>query len=490
MLISVLIYAFIKLYLILNIYQQAHYQFRFYLKHFLLNQFFYNVFPLIVLLLGVLQNEFIVVLICSIYLDLFSLFYLISRVKLKFTKRVIRLVAASILWLGVGFIPYAGPYLLLFMEFSILPVLWLERYLASLLNRPYLKKAQKKLKDYQGTLIGITGSFGKTSMKVLLQQTLSLTKTSSCTPKSYNTELGISRYINSISDLNLYENIVLEFGASHKKDIDHLKRLAPVQVAFVTGIGYMHVETFGSLEAIIEEKMKLVQGCSVAVLNYDCSYIRKYPVDPDIHIISYGLQNGKYQAKNICNQEFDFFEGENMLGHFKTKLIGQHQLLNLTGVLAYAYELGIPIEILQKGVQSFQAEKNRLEVKHMNTYTLLDDSFNSNYLGFIEALNVLRNHPKKRILLTPGMVELGKYKKELLTNLIDYIVYSSDIVILIGYYQTNLLYKKLREYSIEVYLVRNFMEGYRLFLTLADVYKDSMLLIENDVPDLYRVGLI
>ena len=126
----------------------------------------------------------------------------------------------------------------------------------------------------------------------------------------------------------------------------------------------------------------------------------------------------------------------------------------------------------------------------MSNYTLLDDSFNSNYQGFIEALNILKNHPNKRILLTPGMVELGKYKKELFTNLIEYIVSSTDIVILIGFYQTNSLYRKLKSYHKEVYLVRNFMEGYRLFLSLSEVYQESMLLIENDVPDLYRVGLI
>lgn len=126
----------------------------------------------------------------------------------------------------------------------------------------------------------------------------------------------------------------------------------------------------------------------------------------------------------------------------------------------------------------------------MNDFTIIDDSFNSNYDGFIEALNVLKNHNNKRILLTPGMVELGKYKKELYSNLINYIVISTDIIILIGFYQTNKIFQKLKEYNKEVYIVRNFMEGYHLFLTISKIYKNSMLLIENDVPDLYKVGLI
>lgn len=490
MIISVLLYALIKLYLILNIYQQAHYQFKLYLKHFLYNLVFYDLFPSIVLVLGMLQNEFIVVLICSIYMCLFSIFYLIARVKLKFTKRILRVIVLSVLYLGMGFIPYVGIYLLLFIEFSILPVLFLERGISYLLNRPFIRKAKLKLHSYDRNLIAITGSFGKTSTKVLLNQALNLFYASAATPKSYNTELGISKFINDIPDLNIYEDIVLEFGASHKKDIQKLKEIAEPDVCFVTGIGYMHVETFGSIEEIIKEKMSLLEGCRTAVLNYDCSFIREYPISFNIHIISYGLSNGTYQARNIKNQEFDFYKEETFLAHFKTSLVGRHQILNLTGVLAYLYEQGCDLSVLKRGSLSFTAEKNRLELKKMSTYTLLDDSFNSNYQGFIEALNILKNHPNKRVLLTPGMVELGKYKKELFSNLIEYIVSSTDIVILIGFYQTNGLYRKLKSYNKEVYLVRNFMEGYRLFLTFAEVYKDSMLLIENDVPDLYRVGLI
>lgn len=490
MIISVILYAIFKLYLILNIYQQSHYQFKLYLKHFIYNLIFYDLFPCIVLILGVLQSEWIIVLICSIYLCLFSIFYLIARVKLKFTKRIFRMLIFCILYLGIGFIPYVGIYALLFLEFTILPVLFFERGISSIVNRPYIKKAKKKLESYKGNTIAITGSFGKTSTKVLLNQALELFYSSSATPKSYNTELGISKFINEIPDVNIYDNIILEFGASHKKDIQKLKEIAPPDVCFVTGIGYMHVETFGSIEAIVKEKMSLLEGCRTAILNYDCKYIREFPIDFNIHIISYGISFGTYQTKNIYNQEFDLYKNNTFLGHFKTNLVGKHQILNLTGVLAYLFELGCSSAVLERGVLSFSTEKNRLEVKKMSTYTLLDDSFNSNYQGFIEALNILKNHPNQRVLLTPGMVELGKYKKELFMSLVEYIVASTDIIILIGFYQTNSLYKKLKGYNKEVYLVRNFMEGYHLFLTLAEVYKDSMLLIENDVPDLYRVGLI
>lgn len=488
--ISIFIYAFLKLYLILNIYQQAHYQFKFYLKHFLFNFIFYDTFPMIVLMIGILNPIPVIQIICSIYLVLFAVFYCIARVKLKFTKRIWRLSGICLCYLGLGLIPYVGPFLLLFLEFSIFPVLGLERGISYGLNRPYLVRAKQKMTGYTGRVIAVTGSFGKTSTKVLLNQALNLFGSASATQKSYNTELGISKFINGIADVNVYDTLVLEFGASHRRDIAKLKKIARPQVGFVTGIGYMHVETFGSLETIIEEKMSLLSGCETAVLNFDCPYIREYPVPKDIHIISYGLEYGYYQAKHIEDGAFELYYKDTSLGVFKTCLVGRHQILNLTGVLAYLYEMGASMEILKKGVLSFQGEKNRLELKKMNHFTVLDDSFNSNYKGFIEALNILKNHKGKRILITPGMVELGRYKKELFAGLVEYMVSSSDIIILIGYYQTKELYRTLKEYNKEIYLVRNFMEGYRLFLWIAKQYQDSMLLIENDVPDLYRVGLI
>lgn len=490
MIISILIYGILKLYLILNIYQQAHYQFKLYLKHFLLNLIFYDLFPLIIVAISLFNVSDIIKIICGIYLCLYSLFYLVSRIKLKITKRVIRIAFISLLYFIIIFIPYIGYYLVLFLEFTIIPILIIERLLSKILNRKYIKRAKNNLNCYQGNIIAITGSFGKTSTKRLLEQSLNLFTLATATPKSYNTELGISSFINNIADINIYDNLVLEFGASHKRDIFRLKKISKPNVCFITGIGYMHIDTFGNIENVINEKMSIINGCKTAVLNYECAFIREYDIKDDCHIISYGFNYGKYQAKNINNKEFDLFCNGVLLKHFKTNFLGKHQILNLTGIIAYLYEQGYDMDILKRAIMSFYTEKNRLEFKKMQDYLLIDDSFNSNYDGFIEALNVLREHQNKRILLTPGMVELGKYKKELFSNLINYIIASTDIIILIGYYQTNKLYQQLKNYNKEVYLVRNFMEGYRLFLTISKIYKNSMLLIENDVPDLYRVGLI
>ena len=167
-----------------------------------------------------------------------------------------------------------------------------------------------------------------------------------------------------------------------------------------------------------------------------------------------------------------------------------HQILNLVGVLSYMYEMGYDLQILKRAILGFRLEKNRLEVKEFNNRIVIDDSFNSNYKGFIEALNILSDSKGFRILMTPGIVELGKYKLEFSEKLVEYIVNSSDAVILIGYFQTKELFNRLIKYNIEVYLARNFMEGYEMYLAIARTYDKSSLLIENDLPDLYRVGFL
>ncbi len=489
MIVSLFIYAFLKLYLIMNIYQQAHYQFKLYCKHFIINFLFYDLFPFLVLIIGIYQPYLSIKIICSVYLFLFGCFYLVARVHLKWTKRILRLLVLSVLYSGIGLIPFVGPYLLLFFEFSILPVFLLERWISYLLNQPYIKRATQKMKGYQGKIIAITGSFGKTSTKNLFLQGLGLFYSVAATEKSYNTPLGISKFINQIPDLNVYDYLIFEFGASHLGDIDKLKKIANPDIVVVTGIGLMHVETFGSLDQIIKEKMSIITGAKIAILNYDCEYIRNYPISHETKVLSYGLYHGDFQVISMEEHSFEVY-CHNRLELFQHQFISTHQVLNLLAVISFLNDLNCDINRLKKGVYTFHTVENRLELKTIDHRFVLDDSFNSNYHGFVEALSILKLNQGKRILLTPGMVELGKYKKELFTNLVSYITTSADIVILIGYYQTKIIYKMLKEYNKEVYVVRNFMEGYGLYLEIIKSEKNSMLLIENDVPDLYRVGLI
>ena len=327
---------------------------------------------------------------------------------------------------------------------------------------------------------------GKTSTKLLLVQALNCYSKSIGTPKSYNTPLGISKFIND-NILSVYDNIVIEYGISKINDMDKLKSIVKPNVVFITEIGLMHIDGLKNIDNIIKEKMKLVSDAKIIVLNYENEYIRNYQINKEI--ISYGFNYGRYRAVNLSNGSFDFFDGDKFIEHIETTLVGKHQILNFLGVISYCYYCGLDINILKRACLGFKVEKNRLEVKKINNMKILDDSFNSNYKGFIEALNILKNENGYKILLTPGLVELGKYNKKLMDNLVDYIVSSCDVVILVGYYQTRYLYSILKDYKIEVYMVREFMEGYKLYMCIAKHMKDTVLLIENDLPEIYKIGL-
>jgi UDP-N-acetylmuramoyl-tripeptide--D-alanyl-D-alanine ligase len=139
----------------------------------------------------------------------------------------------------IGFIPVVNVWLYALIEFTILPVLFLEYLISYLINNKYLEKAKKKIRDYDGKKLIITGSYGKTSTKVLANQILNLYYKSIATPKSFNTKLGIARFIND-NYLDLYDYIVLEFGASKAGDIKALLDIAKPDIAIITEIGYIY----------------------------------------------------------------------------------------------------------------------------------------------------------------------------------------------------------------------------------------------------------
>ena len=481
-----LAYSVIKSYLILTIYQQSHYEINNYIKHFIYNFFFYNAFILLVLGLSLLTDNNVVLTICGFFIITYSFLYLYIRKHLVFTGRIIRLSIFLIIYiLLIGLIPYVGKWLYALIEYTVIPLLLIEKGVSYKINRKYVVLAKEKIENYNGKKLIITGSYGKTSTKVLANQILNLFYKAIPSPKSYNTNLGIAKFIND-THINLYDFIILEYGASRLGDIKSLINIAKPDIAIITEIGLMHIDSFKSIENIVTEKMSLAENASIAVLNYDNFYIRNYEFTNCPNIISYGTNYGDYKAKNICNQEFDLYYKDDFIEHFEINLLGLHNITNFLAVLALAHYLGLNLKQISRMSKALEYEKNRLEIKKLGNRVILDDSFNSNLKGFIGALNVLKEQDGRRILLTPGIVEVNKYIKEINTELCSHIVSSTDIVILVGSRQTKDLYYKLKSFNKEIYVVNDFFEGYSLYQAINKCYKKTALLIENDLSDLYK----
>ena len=484
MIIGLYIYAIIKLYLILDIYQQSHYYIKPYFKHFIFNILVYDLFPFIILDIALFFNNIIVQIIASIILIAIAIFHSFLKVKLKFSRRIIRTIILSIIYLFL-FVNKYTYYLLIISEFLLIPLFLLEGLLSKLLNRKYIKKAVKKHKAFNGLNIAITGSYGKTSTKNLFKDILNLNHKALATPKSFNTELGLSSFINN-NIIDIYDYLILEFGASKRKDISKLSYLFKPNIAVVTEVGYMHMDGFKTIENVLKEKMQIIKNCDIVILNYQNELIRNYSINNPV-VLSYGFNYGDYRALDINDGEFDFYYKDEFIYHFDTYFIARHQILNLLAVLAYSHYIGMDLSKIAGLLKTIKLTEKRLEIREIGNKVILDDSFNSNFNGFKNALKVLSKYDKKRILITPGIVELGKYEREIYSVLARHISYSCDIVILVGNREVNNLYKALKEYDIETFRVGTFKQAYSMYSKMSN---NSALLIENDLPDLYRRGLL
>ena len=459
-------------------------------------------------LVGVLANTFIAALIV-LYYSLTIMEKEVSQTYIKplvVTARVSRqIIVMIVLYLLLFFAVYsmgfnAMMYLMLVSPFIAYPMI----YLMSLITHPIESSFRKLFKnDAKNILmsntdlikIGITGSYGKTSSKNIINEILSEELYTLPTPASFNTPMGITITIRE--DLkSTHEAFIVEMGADKVGDIVELSEFVEPKYAVITSIGPQHLATFKKLDNIIREKMSLVENLphdGVAVLNMDNHLIANYEIkNKNIKVISYGIMNEDvdFSARNITysinGSSFEVVT-EDGVHEFNTRLLGEHNVLNILSGLALGRELGISWEKLQIAVSHIKYVEHRLELKTINGRTFIDNAFNSNPEGANMSLKVISLMPSKRFIVTPGMIDLGEIQdKENYTfgyNMKDRV----DVAILVGKNQTKPIYKGLQESGFN-------MENVIVFDTvkeaLAYVYQvstaEDIILLENDLPDAFN----
>lgn len=359
----------------------------------------------------------------------------------------------------------------------------------------FVYKAQKKLQT--NTLIktiGITGSYGKTSSKNIVNEILSKKFYCLMTPASFNTPLGISITLNN-SLQAIHEVFICEMGADKVGEIEELFNFVQPDIGVVTSIGQQHLSTFKSQENIINEKMKMVEMMGedgLVVLNKDEKYIREYPITSKAKQIWYGIENkADYNATNIeygkDGSKFDV-EINNEVYHFETKLLGIHNIYNILLSIAIARHFDIPIKDIQQAIKQLSYVANRLEIKKQKDYTIIDNAFNSNPISSKMSLDVLEKMPNQRICITPGLIDLGVEQDYHNKELGKYFKGRCDIVILVGRKQTKAIYEGLEESNFNmknVYVVSKIYDAFNLLHRVKT--KDCYVLLENDLPDAFNV---
>ncbi len=280
------------------------------------------------------------------------------------------------------------------------------------INDRYIKEARDILASMPHLkVIGITGSYGKTSTKYFLQRLLSTRFNVYMTPGNYNTTLGVTRAVRE-GLRPTHEIFLCEMGARHAGDIKEVCDLAKPTMGVITSVGPQHLETFGSLEVVLSTKLELadaVEGKGPVFLNLDSEPLNKRKLTQET--ISYGINGKDYTMSNLSIDEngsrFSVKAPDGTRQEFSTKLLGHANVQNICGAIAVAHHLGIPLAVLAPAVRQLESVPHRLQLIRQPDLTIIDDAYNSNPAGAKNALETLALCRGTPIVITPGLVELG-----------------------------------------------------------------------------------
>ena len=398
----------------------------------------------------------------------------------------IRSVKVSALFLLVLFI--IEPVLVLAANFIIHPV-------EQGIDRHYINDAARILREMPNlTIIGVTGSYGKTSVKYFLSKLLSTQFSVLHTPGNYNTTLGVVRTIREQMK-SFHEIFICEMGAREVGDIKEICDLVHPGYGIITSIGPQHLQSFHSIENVISTKFELADAVPAGgkvFLNYDNEYIRNRKTEKTV--VSYGVseQSADYAAYDISvSKEGSAFKMKDKEGkeyHFHTRLVGNHNVQNIAGAIAVANTLGIPMEKLILPVKQLESVPHRLQLLKQGNRTVLDDSYNSNKNGFKAALDTLAMFDDLRILMTPGMVELGDKQYDENKEIGIYAHDKCDYAVLVGREQTKPIQDGLSEAGFaqnKIIIADTLQEAFQMVNAIPGE-KHKVVLIENDLPDNYQ----
>ena len=439
-----------------------------------------------------------------------------SKKPLKFTPRVKRMTATiivicllitgvfTLIYLRRGHLPHDRFPVSGLLVFLVGSQLWMGM-LANFINRPiekgvnnyYINDAKRILRQNPDLIIiGVTGSYGKTSVKFYLETLLKTRYSTLVTPESYNTPMGIVITIRKMLKPT-HEIFVCEMGARYVGEIKEDCDLVHPQHGLITSIGPQHLDTFGSMENIQKTKFELADALpegGMLFLNGDNEYISDYLKGRDYGepIFYHASEAGTgYHASDISvsplGTEFTVTSPDGERESFSMRLVGAHNVINVMGAIAVAHKFGISLAELRIPVRRLKSVPHRMEMKTQGNVTIIDDAFNSNPVGSKAAVETLALFDGMRILITPGMVELGADEDEYNRKFGTYAADCCDRIFLVGRKHTEpikegILEKGFAEKHIEVFdKVEDAIS--RAYAVKTDKHK--YILLENDLPDNY-----
>lgn len=441
-----------------------------------------------------------------------------SKKPLVFTRRVWRLyIVSAVIALaavaltafftaGHTYGTYSSESITLALEFFIAAFSWVVVIIATILLEPversirngFVRDAKRILKSMPNLrIIGITGSYGKTSTKHYLHHILSEQFDVLMTPGSYNTPMGVVRTIRE--HLKPYNEIfICEMGAKQKGDIKEICDIVHPEMGIITAVGPMHLETFKTLENVCATKFELVDdlpSAGLAAINNDFDACATRTVT-NTRTLRYGITNTKgcdWTATNIRytpdGTDFTVNGPQGFTLQLRTRLLGECNISDLLGAIVIAVNLGMNAEKIKYAVAGIEQVEHRLSIKRTpGGVTIIDDAFNSNPSGSKMATDVLSQFKGgKRIIVTPGMIELGTEQYNLNRTFGLHIGRSVDVAIVVGEYNREAITEGVRATDFDsknLHTVASFTEAQQLLATLLQA--GDTVLYENDLPDTFK----
>jgi UDP-N-acetylmuramoyl-tripeptide--D-alanyl-D-alanine ligase len=446
---------------------------------------------------------------------------------LVFTARAKRLYAVGmVLILGsiafalmseAGVIGQAGTITAVFLSFDInwvmavamsfavaSPVVmclavWILSPVERAMNRWYVNDARRILREMPRlTVIGITGSYGKTSTKHYLHRILSERFSVVMTPGSFNTTLGVVRTIRE--NLKPYTEVfIVEMGAKQVGDIAEICELVKPSIGIITAVGEQHLESFKTIENVQRTKFELIDSLpadGTAILNDDFEYIASRPVNNVAQVFRYASDSTKadFRLADVAyGRDGTSFAIETPEGittePFTTRLVGIHNLSNILAGYIAGRTLGMTDSEMRYAIASIEQVEHRLNIKHTpGGITIIDDAFNSNPHGAAMALDVLSGFTGgRRIVVTPGMIELGTKQEHYNRELGRQMAASCDIAVIVGEYNREAILEGLASENFapeKIYVAATFADASRHVSEIARA--GDTILYENDLPDTFK----
>jgi len=358
-----------------------------------------------------------------------------------------------------------------------------------LIKKIIINVARKKISKFSNlTVIGITGSYGKTTTKIFLDHILLKKFRVVSTPRHVNTEIGIAKFILR-TDLSDFDIFIVEMGAYNVGEIKLICDMVGPKIGILTAISDQHLSLFGNIKKTQQAKYELLRALppnGLAITNSDNEYCREFLSTLKCQVETFGAER-EFQPTILITDLKDSLDGISCLVNFRgefasvqTSLHGSHNIFNVLPCILVANYLGISKEEIKSATTNLP---QTIKIFKYGNCDVVDDSYNSNPQGFSAILDFINNFPsdRKRIVITRGMLELGKmsdHEHEKIAGEISYI--ADEIVLITPDFLESIQRGLVEKYNIK--LVTKFEPQELLTYVKSLKETNAVILLENRIP--------